>query len=472
MKPTLILVICSWLLHAETSAGIVKSIDARATHFGDVSRQLWEFAELGYKEQKSSALLRTELKSAGFTVQESVASIPTAFIASYGKGRPVIGILAEYDALAGLSQQALPERRPIQAGAPGHACGHNLFGAGSVLASIAIKEYLQTQNLSGTIRLYGTPAEEGGAGKVFMARAGVFNDVDIMLHWHPGDSNAADAGSSMANRRIKVAFHGVASHASISPDKGRSALDAVTLMNLAVEMLREHVPSETRMHYVISKGGDSPSVVPQLAESYLLIRHPSMTVLDGIYDRILKCAEGASLATETRMEVIPVGSVYNVIPNASLSQIIDRNLRRVGGIEYTAEEKQFADMLHKTLPAGSNKPGHERDIQPISTGVGSHSTDVGDVSWIVPTGGLTTATFVPGTQNHSWQAVACAGSSIGRKGMVLAAKVLALTAVDLFGNPQAIAAAKAELQTRRSGMEYRSRIAADQRPPLNYTDLK
>ncbi len=451
---------------------VLKKIDARAEHFGQLSRRIWEFAEVGYKEKQSSDLLKAELRAAGFQLQENIAGIPTAFVASFGQGKPVIGILGEYDALPGLSQEAFTAEKKTRAdGAPGHGCGHNLFGVGSALAAITLKEYLSEKKLSGTIRFYGTPAEEGGAGKVFMARAGVFNDLDVALAWHPGDANSASLKSSLANITAKFRFYGQASHAAGAPDKGRSSLDAVMLTAHAVDMLREHVPQTTRLHYIITRGGEAPNVVPDFAEIYMYARHPSMPALDGIWSRIIKCAEAGALATETRMEMELVGSVYNELPNEPLAKVVDKNLRAIGGIKYSAEELSFAEKLRQTFSLDGALPlGSQEVVREMEGGVSSGSTDVSDVSWIVPTTEFRTATYVPGTPGHSWQAVACTGSNIGRKGMIVAAKTLTLTAIDLLQDSKLIEAAKADFNKRRAGHEYRSRIPANQKPPLNYRD--
>ncbi|MCG3145338.1 MAG: p-aminobenzoyl-glutamate hydrolase subunit B [Gammaproteobacteria bacterium] len=450
---------------------MLRKIDERADHFGGLSRRIWEFAEVGYKEKQSSDLLKSELRAAGFQIQENVAEIPTAFVASYGSGKPIIGILGEFDALPGLSQESIPEKKALVAGAPGHGCGHNLFGVASAFAAITVKDYLMERRLPGTIRFYGTPAEEGGAGKVYMARAGVFNDCDVILAWHPGDANSASLKSSLANISAKFRFYGQAAHAAAAPDKGRSSLDAVMLMAHAVDMMREHVPQTTRIHYIITNGGGAPNVVPDYAEIYMYARQPSMPILDNVWSRIVKCAEAGALATETRMEMELVASVYNELPNEPLAKLVDKNLRRVGGVKYTTEEQAFAEKLRQTFPLDGALPlGSQEHTQQMESGVSSGSTDVSDVSWIVPTTEFRAATYVPGTPGHSWQSAACSGYSIGRKGMVVAAKTLALSAVDLMQDAKLIEAARADFNKRRAGHEYRSRIPINQKPPLNYRD--
>jgi aminobenzoyl-glutamate utilization protein B len=451
---------------------LLRKMDERADHFGELSRRIWEFAEVGYKEKQSSDLLKSTLRDAGFQIQENVAGIPTAFVASYGAGKPIIGILGEFDALPGLSQEAgLAEKKARVAGAPGHGCGHNLFGVASAFAAITVKDYMTQNKLPGAIRFYGTPAEEGGAGKVYMARAGVFNDCDVILAWHPGDANSASLKSSLANISAKFRFYGLASHAAAAPDKGRSALDATLLMAHAVDMMREHVPPTTRIHYIITNGGAAPNIVPDYSEIYMYARHPSMPILDGVWSRIVKCAEAGALATETRMEMELVSSVYNELPNGPLANLVDKNLRRVGGVKYSAEERAFAEKLRETFSLDGALPlGSQEQTQEMESGVASGSTDVSDVSWIVPTTEFRTATYVPGTPAHSWQSTACSGYSIGRKGMVVAAKTLALSAVDLLRDAKLIEAARADFNKRRAGNEYRSRIPAAQKPPLNYRD--
>ncbi len=470
---TLSLPLAAMSLAAQEPAGeradLIQKMDRGVQHYAELSRQIWELAEVGYKEVKSSGLLKSELRSAGFQIQENIAEIPTAFIASWGQGKPVIGILGEFDALPGLSQDTVPEKKPLMAGAPGHGCGHNLFGAGSAFAAVAVKDHLAAKGIPGTIRFYGTPAEEGGGGKIYMARAGAFSDCDVILTWHPGDRNRASVGSNLANISAKFRFFGTAAHAGGSPDKGHSALDAVMLMGSAVEFLREHVPQETRIHYIITNGGSSPNTVPDFAEVYCYARHPSMPVLDGIWARIAKCAQAGALATDTRLETEIVNSSYNVLPNDALAALFDRNLRQLGGIRYTAEEQAFAQMLRGHLAEAADLPlGSQESIQELERETTFASTDMGDVSWLVPTGQITTATYVPGTPGHSWQSTACSGMSIGQKGMILAAKILALTAVDLYNDPKLVQAARASFDERRAGHEYRSRLPADQKPPLDY----
>jgi aminobenzoyl-glutamate utilization protein B len=437
-------------------------MDAQAEHFFQIAQRIWELAEVRYQERESAALLRDELRRAGFEIDEGVAGIPTAFVASWGRGRPLVGILGEYDALPGLSQEVAPEKRPRVAGAAGHGCGHNLLGTGSVLAVIAVRDGLLARQAPGTIRFYGTPARERGSAKAFMLRAGLFSDLDVALTWHPGDRNQASNSSTLAGIDGRFRFHGQAAHAS---GAGRSALDAVKLTSEAVELLRKQVPPGTRLHSAVTNGGAAANVVPDVAELSVLARHAEPPALDGVWERVSAGARAAALATGTRREEEIVSAYANVLPNQALAKLIDQNLRSAGGIRYSAEEQAFAETLRRSLTLDGVLPlGSQQAIQPPDAGQVAASSDVGDVSWVVPTGGLTTATYVPGTTGNSWQSTACAGSGIGRKGMLLAAKALALTALDLLLDQQKIAEARADFQARKAGSEYRSRLPADARP--------
>jgi aminobenzoyl-glutamate utilization protein B len=446
--------------------GVAAAIEAKRAAWADTALEIWRCAEVGYQEKKSSARLQSELRTAGFQVEAGLAGMPTAFRASWGHGQPVIAFLAEFDALPGLSQEAVPERKT--AGAPaGHGCGHHLLGTASTAAGVAVKEWLAATSGTGTVRVYGTPAEEGGGGKVYMLRAGLFDDVDAVLAWHPGDANDASPRSSLANVSAKFRFHGVSAHAAGAPERGRSALDGVEAMDAMVNLMREHVPQETRIHYVITRGGEAPNVVPDFAEVYYYARHPDVTVLDEIWQRILKAADGAALGTGTTVDHEVIHAVFNLLPNDHLARLMDANLRRVGGYRYTAEEAAFAERLSQTLSA-KRALGSQENVQAIVPGISSSSTDLGDVSWVVPTAEITAATWVPGTPAHSWQATAAGGTSIGVNGMIVAAKTLAMTAVDLLQDPAHVKAARAELAARQGpGFRYRPRVG-DRPPPLDY----
>ena len=462
------------LASAASSAGsrdaqiVSDLIAARQARDAEVARQIWQWAEVGYQEQQSSELLQSQLREAGFEVRAGVADMPTAFVATAGSGKPVIGVLAEFDALPGFSQDAMPERSPIKGRQSGHACGHHLFGVGSTSAAIAIKDWLARSRVSGTIRLYGTPAEEGGAGKVYMVRAGLFNDVDVVLHWHPDDTNDASPVESQANRSAKFRFFGESSHAAAAPDRGRSALDGVEAMNNMVNLLREHVPQETRIHYVITKGGSAPNVVPDFAEVYYYVRHPDPGVLVEIWARVLKAADGAAMGTETRVEHEVIHGVYSLLNNETLSKVFDRELRAIGGVQYTPEEQAFAEKLQANLPQPVRALGTQAEVQPYLPRQQYGSTDVGDVSWMVPTAGPQIATWVPGTPAHSWQAVAAGGMSIGFKGMRVASQALARTAVALYRDPRLVQEARREFESRRGAdFQYRP-LLGDRAPPLDY----
>jgi aminobenzoyl-glutamate utilization protein B len=451
-------------------AALLKQMDSDADRFGALSRKVWEIAEVGYQETQSASLLKSELETEGFQIQDKIAGIPTAFSATWGQGKPVIGIMGEYDALPGLSQEDVPQKKARVDGNPGHGCGHNLLGVGAAFAVVAVKRYLAEKKMPGTIRFYGTPAEEGGGAKVYMARAGAFRDCDVVLTWHPGSVNRASLRSTLANISAKFRFYGKAAHAAGAPHAGRSALDAIMVMTHAIELMREHIPESARIHYIITKGGGAPNVVPDYAETYVYARHPAMQSLDGIWARVVKCAEAGALATETRLEMELINSVYNILPNDALTMLFEKNLKAIGGIRYSPEEQTFAEKLVQTYQTseGILPLGSQEQIQPVDGGYDSGSTDVGDVSWQIPTAQFYTATYVPGTPAHSWQSTACSGMSIGRKGMVVAAKTLALTAVDLIADAKQVEAAKASFEKRRAGIEYRSRLPIDQKPPLNY----
>ena len=288
-------------LNSYAERNLEKLINNHQSQFEDIALKIWDYAEVGYQEYKSSELLKRKLLEEGFTIKSNIANIPTAFVAEYGEGLPVIAILGEFDALPGVAQSSSPFRESYKDNAAGHACGHHLFGAGSAWASVVIKEWLIANNQKGTVRFYGTPAEEGGSGKVYMAREGIFNDVDVMLHWHPGSTSHASPRTSNSNKSAKFSFKGISAHAASAPDKGRSALDGVESMNMMVNMMREHVPQESRIHYVITKGGLAPNVIPDDAEVYYYVRHPKRQVVEKLFDRVVKAAEGAAIGTETDM---------------------------------------------------------------------------------------------------------------------------------------------------------------------------
>jgi aminobenzoyl-glutamate utilization protein B len=309
---------------AANTAPMLASLDAAAAKYAGVAKQIWTFAEVGYMEEKSSALLQSELAGAGFTVKAGVAGEPTAFVAEFGSGKPVIAILGEFDALPGLSQDAVPERKPLRVGGPGHGCGHHLFGTASAAAAIALKQWMQANNVKGTLRMIGTPAEEGGAGKVYMVRDGVFADIDAVIAWHPGDDNSVSGERSMANISGKFRFHGLSAHAAAAPERGRSALDAVEAMDFMTNALREHIPDGSRIHYIITDGGKAPNVVPDEAEVYYVVRHVEMSIVKAIWNKVVNAAKGAALGTGTTYDLQLVGSVYSLLPNETLAKVQQR----------------------------------------------------------------------------------------------------------------------------------------------------
>lgn len=453
----------------DAAAPIIAALDAKFDHYAGVAKQIWGFAEVGYQEEKSSALLQKELKDAGFAVNAGVVGEPTGFTATFGSGKPVIAIVGEFDALPGLSQEASPFKKAIADGGPGHGCGHHLFGTASTAAAITVKEWMVANKIPGTLRFYGTPAEEGGSGKVYMVRAGLFKDVDAVVSWHPGDRNVADANSTLANISAKFRFRGISAHAAAAPDKGRSALDGVEAMTHMVNMLREHVPQDTRIHYIITSGGKAPNVVPDFAELFIYARQSDMRVLDQIWQWIINASKGAAMGTMTTVEHETIGAVYNVLPNEVLTKVQQKNLERVGGVQYSAEDRAFATELQKSLQGPVPPIDDAGKVFPFTGGsVDPASTDMGDVSWTVPTVQLSAATWVPGTPAHSWQAVAAGGTPIGAKGMLVAAKTMSLTAIDLFKDPSIIVKAKAEFDQRRgANFVYSTRLDRE-KPALDY----
>lgn len=447
---------------------VIELVESQRERSVAIADELWQLAEMGYLETRSSQSLQDYLGEHEFDVVQKVADIPTAFVATYGSGGPTIAILAEFDALPGLNQGAVATRQITKQDAAGHACGHHLFGAASTTAAVALAKWLDETGTPGTIKLVGTPAEEGGSGKVYLARAGVFDDVDVVLHWHPGDSNSASPSSSTANKSGRFTFHGQAAHAASAPDRGRSALDGVEAMNYMVNLMREHVPQTSRIHYVITDGGDAPNIVPERAQVYYYVRHPEKEQVVKLFERVSTAAKAAALGTDTQVDIEVMHGNYAVLPNYTLSRLVYDNMLKLGGVNYSPQEQKFAEEIRQSLPGARKALGSQTQIQPYKFRQGMGSTDVGDVSWLVPTVGFRTATWVPGTPAHSWQAVAAGGTSIGHKGMHLATKLLAKTAVDLLQNPATIDAATDELK-RAQGKDFKySALLGDRQPPLDY----
>ena len=442
-------------------------INSYQQEYEQLALKIWDLAEVGYQEYKSSDLLQQSLKNKGFRI-ETLPYMPTAFVAEYGKGSPVIAILGEFDALPGVSQSTSPFKEKYKNNIAGHACGHHLFGAGSAWSAVTIKEWLSKNNKSGTIRFYGTPAEEGGSGKVYMVREGLFNDVDVVLHWHPGSVNHASPRTSNANKSAKFTFNGLSAHAASAPDKGRSALDGVESMNFMVNMMREHIPQESRIHYVITKGGLAPNVIPDEAEVWYYVRHPKEKIVEELFQRTVKAARGAAEGTETTLSYEVIHGNYSLMPNDTLQSLMNKQLIKRGGIVYDEKEREFAEEIYKTLLNPSASIGDQEKILPYRAFHGYGSTDVGDVSWLVPTAGARIASWVPGTPGHSWQAVASGGTSIGLKGEKLAVQVLSDTAIEIYLDPSITEKAEKEL-LRKVGKDFNySPLIGDRDPPLNY----
>ncbi len=441
-----------------------RSVDEHARELVALSDEVWAFAETALGETRSAALLADYAEKQGFRVERGISGMPTAFVASYGSGRPVIAVLGEYDALPGLSQKAVAERAPLAEGAAGHGCGHNLFGAASLGAAIAVKELIAASRLQGTVRYYGTPAEENVGGKAYMARDGVFADVDVVLAWHPADRSRADMQGGQAIVDLMVEFKGTAAHAASDPWNGRSAADAAELFTHAVNLMREHVRPSVRMHYTIVSAGDVPNVVPERAAVWIWARDADRKVLDGVLERLKQAVQGAALAAGVSGSARVQAGDLEILINETGARLLDANLRFVGPIAYTPEEDAFARRLQAAAGV---------EVRGMETAIGSlegqepegGSTDVGDVSWVAPTLHVSVATAPRGVPWHAWPVVAAAGMSIGHKGLVAAAKTLAATMVDLFEDPAARAAIRAEFERKTKGFVYRPYIPEGP-PPL------
>lgn len=457
-----------------TTAGI-RYLESAVSVYDSLSREIHGYAEVGYHEYRSSEALIRHLEENGFTVEKGVAGIPTAFVARFGSGRPVIGIMAEYDALPGLAQETVPYRCVPEGGGAGHGCGHNLLGTGSVAGAVAISKYL-SQGHKGTICLFGCPAEEGGGGKAYMMREGCFDGLDAMLDWHPDAQITVNDKTGLANVQVRFSFKGKAAHASGAPENGRSALDAVEAFDYMMNLMREHVPSDSRIHYVITNGGKAPNVVPDRAEVVYYFRNPDREVVRDIFERALKAAEGAAMGTGTTMDYEILSGNYERLPNTVLSDLVFRNLKAVGGISYDDAEMAFALEMMKN----SGVTDTEAALKKISTVIPASenklsqwvSSDVGNVTWAVPTGSFRMAAFVPAGGGHCWQQVASAGMSIGTKGLMAAAKVFYLTAYDLLTNPGAVSAARAEFEEKRGPDFIFNPLMGDREPPFDYQSSK
>lgn len=444
----------------------VASIERQRAELIKMSDQIWAFAETALRESRSSRLLADYAEKQGFKVQRGVAGMPTAFVATYGEGRPVIGILGEYDALPGISQKAATTKEPLEAGAAGHGCGHNLFGAASLGAATAIKELIAAGKLKGTVKFYGTPAEESVGGKLYMAREGMFNDLDVCLAWHPGDETEADTGSSQAMVDFLVEFKGKAAHAAADPWNGRSAVDALEAFTHGLNMLREHVRPSVRMHYTIQKGGDVPNVVPEYARLWCWVRDSKRTGVEEVMKRVRKIVDGAAQIADVEGKLTIQSGDYEMLVNMAGAKLLHANLEWLGPLKYTEEEQEFARAIQRATgvePVGLK--GEIKAVQPQPQDPQGGSTDVADVSWIVPTLHFSVTTAPHKAPWHAWPVVACGGMSIGHKGMTLAAKTIAATAVDLFENADQRTAIQAEFKEKTKGHTYKGYIP-DGPPPL------
>jgi len=442
-------------------------IDANSRVFEEVSLAIHGFAETRLGEYRSSECLAGLLERNGFRLERGVAEMPTAFVATYGSGKPVIGFLAEYDALPGLSQKAgSTSKEPVIEGGPGHGCGHNLLGAANAAAAIAIKQVMEKYTLRGAVKLFGCPAEEGTLGKVYMARAGLFEGVDACFAWHPSAQNAVRTGSSLAKNEFEVVFRGKTAHAASGPWNGRSALDAVELMSVGVNYLREHIEEQVRIHSVVTDGGKAPNIVPDRASAWYYVRDLDRKRLEAVYERVLDCARGAALMTGTTLEVNVITGVYEYLPNLTLSEVLDRNLREIGAPRFSGEDHAFARGVQRSLGVPEN--GMCVEIDPFGNNSNSGaSTDVADVSWIVPTSGeLAVATNPIGSPGHSWAVTSSSGSPAGLKGMLVAAKALSSGGIETLLNPEIAQKAKMEFAEKTRGFTYRSALPEGLKPPV------
>ena len=434
---------------------IIKSIESQEEQLIAVSNTIWEAAETAFQETVSAQTLIAYAKANGFTVEEGVAETPTAFVATYGSGSPVIGILGEFDALPGISQQAVPYKTPLEQGAAGHGCGHNLFGTASLGAAIAIKNLLAEGKLKGTVKFYGTPAEEKFFGKLWMARAGLFDDLDVCLDWHPADNTEAAVQSSLALVDFLVEFYGQAAHASADPWNGRSASDALELYTHGINAYREHIKPTVRIHYHIQDGGQVVNVVPDYSRIWVRVRDTKREGMQAVYEQVQKMAGGAAIMANVEHEINLISGIHEILPNRAGGKAVQKNLEQLGDLIYTEEELEFAYKIQEATD--KPKAGIDGEIKPLRETLehpGGGSTDVGDVSFLVPVVRLSVTTAPKDTPWHSWAVVASGGMSIGHKGMLYAAKALAMTMVDMYTNKKLLDEVKAEFKERKGSYEY------------------
>ena len=457
----------------ETEASILRYISDNEEKFINMAKDIWDHPQVALQETYAAKLIADELENAGFLVERGIAQMPTAFVATWGMGKPVIGILAEYDALPGLSQKISAVKDPVAEGEPGHACGHNLYGVGCLGAALAVKKVMESEGITGTIKFFGCPAEETLVGKVFMARAGAFSDIDAAVTWHPMYANTPWNGSSNALNSFKLNFHGVSAHAGSNPEMGRSALDAVMLTDVGVNYLREHIIQEARIHCVVTKGGLAPNIVPDYAQVWYFVRAPQRYQVDEIYPRVIDIARGAALMSGTSLDVEFITGGYDYLPNAVVNNLVLEKMKIVGPPNFSDEDKAFANLLKETLQEAVVEAAVKEYGLPVEDignplcekildyaggftkgDIRKGSTDVGDVSHITPTGQFTTCCKPIGIAGHSWQCTASSGSGIGFKGMMVAAKTMALTVLDLETRPEILLAARDEFNKSKGGVQY------------------
>jgi aminobenzoyl-glutamate utilization protein B len=442
-------------------------LEANKSRLAEINDQIWRFAETAMEEYESSELLASYLEKNGFQVTRDVAGMPTAFVAVYGSGEPVIGILAEYDALPGLSQDTVSYKKPIEEGKPGHGCGHNVFGTASTAAAAAMKEVMDKKGLRGTVKLFGCPAEETVVGKVFMARDGIFDGLSCCVQWHPSSENGVSLGSSNALNQFEVEFFGKSAHSAGDPWHGRSALDAVELTNVGLNYLREHLKPTARIHYVIPYGGGAPNVVPDYARAWYYVRDIDRESVEDDYERVLKVIEGASEMTETTYRIKFISGVHEMLSNRTGSEVVYSNLLLVGPPRFTQEEQEYTKEIQKNL--GVDENGLKTEIEPFKLperSCGGGSTDVAEVSWLTPTTALGVAMAPANAPWHHWAQVACGGMSIGHKAMLIAAKVMAASGIDFLTHPEIVKNMREEWIDRKEGKEYKSPLPPDLKPPI------
>ena len=445
---------------------IVNSIEKHQTRLIQISDSIWAQAETAFEEDDSSKLLADYAQANGFSVERGVAGMPTAFVATYGSGKPVISVLGEFDALPGISQKAQPTKSPLEEGAAGHGCGHNLFGTASLGAAIAVKELIETGKLKGTVKFLGTPAEEKFFGKIWMVKEGLWDDVDVNLSWHPSAKTEADVQSTLALIDFKVEFFGQAAHASADPWNGRSASDALELYTTGINYYREHIKPTVRIHYHIQDGGQVVNVVPDYSRLWVRVRDTKRSGMMPVYERVKAMAEGAAILANVDYKISLISGIYEVLVNRAGGAVMQKNLELLGPITYTDEETEFGRRIQQET--GKPQLGMDSDISPLEAtkeNPGGGSTDVGDVSWNVPNINLSVTVAPKDTPWHSWAVVACGGMSIGHKGMIHAAKALGMTMADLFESPKLVEKIKSEYKERK-GEEVYEPMVPEGPPPI------